>query len=163
MKVLQQMWYPGEDGIPIAKGTLTICKERDLKGIDKMRFSELRALLASQPDFASMKPEIQEEAEHRGHILMLGPKCHPECGNVLGIYQTILQTALRTQHHYSANYPSTCLVRTPPNSEATYCFSQQAWKWIDAYILSAENVNKYLFTTYILHALSYYQIKHLFL
>ena len=54
-KVLQQMWYPGEDGTPIAKGALKICKERGLKVIDKMRLDELRALLASQPDFASFK------------------------------------------------------------------------------------------------------------
>ena len=62
-KVLQQLWYPGQDETPIVKGALRICKERGLKGIEKMRLDEIRALLASQPDFASVKPEIQEETE----------------------------------------------------------------------------------------------------
>ena len=81
-KVLQQMWYPGPDGKPIAKGALRICKERGFPGIEKMRCDDLRALLASQPDFASVKPEIQEEVERRGHILLFGPQCHPECMHV---------------------------------------------------------------------------------
>ena len=75
-KVLQQMRYPGQDGTPIAKGALRVCKERGLKGIEKMRLDDLRALLASQPDFACVKPEIQLEAERRRHILLFGPKCH---------------------------------------------------------------------------------------
>ena len=42
-RVEQQMWYPGPDGTPIAKGALHICK---------------------------------------GHIILFGPKCHPECMHV---------------------------------------------------------------------------------
>ena len=81
-RVQQQMWYAGPDRTPIAKGTLRICRERGLPGIEKMRLNELRALLSSQPDFACLKPELQEEAERRGHILLFGPKCHPECMHV---------------------------------------------------------------------------------
>ena len=47
-----------------------------------MRLDDLRALLASQPDFASVKSEIQQEGERCGHILLFGPKCHPECMHV---------------------------------------------------------------------------------
>ena len=82
MRVQQQMWYIGPDGTKIAKGALTICKERGLPGVDKMKRNELGALLASQPDFMSVCPEIQEEVERRGHILLFGPKCHPECMHV---------------------------------------------------------------------------------
>ena len=52
MRVQQQMWYIGPDGTKIAKGAITICKERGLPGVDKMKRNELRALLASQPDFS---------------------------------------------------------------------------------------------------------------
>ena len=81
-KVEQQMWYLGPDGTQIAKGALHICRERGLPGIEDMRLSELRALLSSQPDFGALKPELQEEPERRGHILLFGPKCHPECMHV---------------------------------------------------------------------------------
>ncbi|KAL5469087.1 hypothetical protein EMCRGX_G030283 [Ephydatia muelleri] len=66
IRVQQQMWYTGLDGMPIGKGALTICKERGLPGVhDKMRRDELRALRNTQPDFTSVKPEIQEEVERR--------------------------------------------------------------------------------------------------
>ena len=74
IRVQQQMWYAGPDGMPIAKGALTICKERGLPGVhDKMRRNELRALLYTEPDFTSVKPEVQEEVDRRGHILLFGP------------------------------------------------------------------------------------------
>ena len=79
-KVKQQIWYPGPDETPIAKGALR--RERGLPGIENMQLNELRALLPSQPDFACLKPEIQEEAERCGHILLFGPKYHPECMHV---------------------------------------------------------------------------------
>ena len=47
-----------------------------------MKHDELRTLLANQPDFASVKPELQELVEERGHILLFGPKCHPECMHI---------------------------------------------------------------------------------
>ena len=62
------MWFTGPDGSPIAKGALQICKEIGLPGVENMRCDELRALLASQPDFMSVCPEIQEEVERRGYI-----------------------------------------------------------------------------------------------
>ena len=52
-------WYPGQDGKPIPKDALRICTEQGLKGIEKIRLDELRAL----PDFASVKHEIQVKAE----------------------------------------------------------------------------------------------------
>ena len=55
------MWYPGPNGEQIAKGALRICTERGLPGVEGMRCDELRTLLAAQPDFANVKPEIQEE------------------------------------------------------------------------------------------------------
>ena len=59
-RVEQQMWYPGTDGTPIV-----LCREQGLPGIENMQLNELRALLSSQPDFACLKPEIQEEAERK--------------------------------------------------------------------------------------------------
>ena len=38
----------------VAKGALTICMERGWEGSEQMRHDELRALLASQPDFCSV-------------------------------------------------------------------------------------------------------------
>ena len=73
------MWYWGPDGTKVAKGALTICQERCLPGIETMKHDELRALLASQPDFMSVRSEIEELVESQGHILLFGPKCHPEC------------------------------------------------------------------------------------
>ena len=97
------MWYPGPDGKPIAKGALRICKEQSFQGIEKMRHDDdLRALLTSQPDFASVKPEIQEDVEQCGHILLFSSKSHPECmhvENVLVLCEAILQATLWTQHH----------------------------------------------------------------
>eukprot|EP00731_Ephydatia_muelleri_P006424 Em0003g672a len=49
---------------------------------ERMKCDELRTLLANQPDFASVKPELQELVEERGHILLFGPKCHPECMHI---------------------------------------------------------------------------------
>ncbi|KAL5502618.1 hypothetical protein EMCRGX_G009419 [Ephydatia muelleri] len=49
---------------------------------ERMKRDELRTLLANQPDFASVKPELQELVEERGHILLFGPKCHPECMHI---------------------------------------------------------------------------------
>lgn len=75
-QVQQQMWYPGQNGEQIAKGALRICMERGLPGVEGMRRDELRTLLAAQPDFANVKPEIQE-VERRCQILLFGPKCYP--------------------------------------------------------------------------------------
>ena len=145
-KVLQQMWYPGQDGTPIAKGALRVCKERGLKGIEKMRLDDLRALLASQPDFASVKPEIQQEAERRGHILLFGPKCHPECMHVEMCWAHVKQycrqhcgqsiTALRTslQHALSEQHLTV---------KQHTAFSQHTWKWIEAYSHEADGVAVY--------------------
>lgn len=66
------MWYPGPDGAHIAKGALTVCRECGLAGIEGMKSDEFRTLLDNQPDFASIKPELQEVAEERGHILLFG-------------------------------------------------------------------------------------------
>ena len=76
-RVAQQMWYLSDDGTCTAKGALWICTERGLPGVSDLRRYELRALLAMQPDFMGVKPELQEEVESRGHILLFGPKCHP--------------------------------------------------------------------------------------
>ena len=76
------MWYTGPTGLALAKGALRICQERGLVGAENMRHDELRTLLSNQPDFASVKPELQEEVERRGHILLFGPKCHPECMHI---------------------------------------------------------------------------------
>ena len=145
-KVLQQMWYPGQDGTPIAKGALRVCKERGLKGIEKMRLDDLRALLASQPDFASVKPEIQQEAERRGHILLFGPKCHPECMHVEMCWAHVKQycrqhcgqsiTALRTslQHALSEQHLTV---------KQHTAFSQHTWMWIEAYSHEADGVAVY--------------------
>ena len=70
------------------------CKECGLPDVENMRRDEFRDLLSSQPDFSSVKPEIQEYVEHRGHILLFGPKCHPECIHIEMCWATILQTAL---------------------------------------------------------------------
>ena len=78
----QQMRFSGPDGTPVPKGALRICKERGLPNVENMRRDELRDLLSSQPDFSSVKPEIQEYVEHRGHILLFGPKCHPDCMHI---------------------------------------------------------------------------------
>ena len=56
VRVQQQMWFTGPDGSKIANGALRIYQERGLPGIDKFRHDELRALLASQPDFQSVCP-----------------------------------------------------------------------------------------------------------
>ena len=66
VQVQQQMWYPGSNGEQIVKGALRICTERGLPGVEGMRRDELRTLLAAQPDFANVKPEIQEEVERCG-------------------------------------------------------------------------------------------------
>ena len=145
-KVLQKMWHPGQDGTPIAKGALRVCKERGLKGMEKMRLDYLRALLASQPDFASVKPEIQQEAERRGHILLFGPKCHPECMHVEMCWAHVKQycrqhcgqsiTALRTslQHALSEQHLTV---------KQHTAFSQHTWKWIEAYSHEADGVAVY--------------------
>ena len=52
VQVQQQMWYPGPNG---EQGALRIC---GLPGVEGMRRDELRTLLAAQPDFADVKPEI---------------------------------------------------------------------------------------------------------
>ena len=93
-----------------------ICKERGLPGVSNMRRDELRALLSEQPDFKNVKPELQDEVERRGHILLFGPKCHPECmfvemcwahvkhycrqhcGNSIITLRKSLQYALSTQY-----------------------------------------------------------------
>ena len=57
---MQQMWYLSDDGTLTAKGALSICRERGLHGIENLKRDdhELRALLSSQPDFMSIKPEL---------------------------------------------------------------------------------------------------------
>ena len=60
VQVQQQMWYPGLNG---EQGALRIC---GLPGVEGMRRDELRTLLAAQPDFVNVKPEIQEEVERCG-------------------------------------------------------------------------------------------------
>ena len=82
VQVQQHKWYPGPNGEQIAKGALRICTESGLPGVKGMRCEELKTLLAAQPDFANAKPEVQEEVERRGHILLSGPKCHPECMHI---------------------------------------------------------------------------------
>ena len=137
VRVQQQMWYPGPGGAPIAKGALTICRERGLAGIDTcMKRDELRSLLGNQPDFTSVKPELQEAVEERGHILLFGPKCHPECmpiemcwahvkqycrqhcGNSIVALRKSLQYALSVQHL---------------SVKLHTAFSDHSWKWIEAY------------------------------
>ena len=145
-RVQQEMWYAGPDGTPIAKGALRICRERGLSGIEKMRLNELRALLSSQPDFACLKPELQEEAERRGHILLFGPKCHPECmhvemcwshvkhycrqhcGHSITTLRATLSYALSAQHLTVHHHTS---------------FSDHTWKWIEAYASEADGIVVY--------------------
>ena len=140
------MWYTGPTGLPVAKGALRICQERGLVGAENMRRDELRTLLSNQPDFASVKPELQEEVERRGHILLFGPKCHPECmhiemcwvhikkycrqhcGNNIVTLRTSLQYALSQQ------YLSVTLHTA---------FSNHAWKWIEAYSKEADGLVVY--------------------
>ena len=130
------MWYPGPNGEQITMGALRICTERGLPSVKGMRRDELRTLLAAQPDFANVKPEIQDEVERRGHILLFGPKCHPECmhiemcwahvkkycrqhcGHTITALQTSLEHAL-SQHHLTVQLHT--------------AFSNHAWKWIEAY------------------------------
>ena len=101
-----------------------------------MKRNELRALLASQPDFMSVHPEIQEEVERRGHILLFGPKYHPECMYVEMCWSYIKHycrqhcghsiTSLReaTRHAFS---PQHLTVQTHTS------YSDRAWRWIEAY------------------------------
>ena len=136
VRVQQHMWFPGPDGTPVPKGALRICEERGLPNLENMRRDELRALLSSQPDFSSVKPEIQEEVERRGHILLFGPKCHPECMHVELCWAHVKRycrqhcghniTTLRTQlqHALSSEYLTVQLHTS---------FSNHAWKWIEAY------------------------------
>ena len=101
-----------------------------------MKRDELRSLLGNQPDFASVKPELQEAIEERGHILLFGPKCHPECmpiemcwahvkqycrqhcGNSIVALRKSLQYALSVQHL---------------SVKLHTAFSDHCWKWIEAY------------------------------
>ena len=137
IRVQQQMWYAGPDGMPIAKGALTICKERGLPGVhDKMRRNELRALLNTQPDFTSVKPEVQEEVDCRGHILLFGPKCHPECMHVEMCWAHIKRycrqhcghniQALRSRLEFALSHDYLTV-----NLHTS--FSEHACKWIQAY------------------------------
>ena len=85
-----------------------VCASDVVSGV--MRRDEHRAPLSSQPDFSSVKPEIQEYIEHRGHIMLFGSKCRPECMHIeMCLYQTILQTALWSslqlyKHNYSMHF-----------------------------------------------------------
>ena len=146
VQVQQQMWYPGPNGEQIAKGALRICTERGLPGVEGMRRDELRTLLAAQPDFANVKPEIQEEVERRGHILLFGPKCHPECMHIEMCWAHVKKycrqhcghtiTALRTSlEHALSQHHLTVQLHT--------AFSNHAWKWIEAYCNEANGFAVY--------------------
>ena len=137
IRVQQQMWYTGLDGMPIAKGALTICKERGLPGVhDKMRRDELRALLNTQPDFTSVKPEIQEEVERRGHILLFGPKCHPECMHVEMCWAHIKRYCRQHCGHNIQSLRSRleyALSQDHLTVNLHTSFSEHVWQWIQAY------------------------------
>lgn len=134
------------DGSPFAKGALTICMERGLDVSEHMRRDELRALLASQPDFCSIKPELQEEVEGCGQILLFGPKCHPECMHIELCWVHVKRycrqhcgkniMALRPNLEYALS--SEYLTRKIHTD-----FSNHAWKWVEAYSNEADGLMAY--------------------
>ena len=73
---------------------------------DKMKWDDLRALLASQPDFCSVRPELQELVESRWHIYfyLVQDACHPECMQLscagqLGACETLLQATVWQEYN----------------------------------------------------------------
>ena len=117
-----------------------------MPGIEDMRLSELRALLSSQPDFGALKPEIQEEAERRGHILLFGPKCHPECMHVEMCWSHIKQYC-RKHCGQSITSLRACLDHALSTQHLTVyhhtTFSDHTRKWIEAYAHEADGIVVY--------------------
>ena len=74
----------------------------------------------NQPDFASVKPELQEAVEERGHILLFGPKCHPECMPIEMCWAHVKQYC--GQHCGSPKKPPVCTVSATSLSEASHSF-----------------------------------------
>ena len=135
-RVMQQMWYLGDDGTPTAKGALRICKERGLLGIEKLKRDELRVLLSSQPDFMSVKPELQEVVESRGHILLFGPKCHPECMFVEMCWAHVKHYCRQHCGHSITSLRKSLMYALSPEYltvKLQTSFSDHTWKWIEAY------------------------------
>ena len=133
-RVEQQMWYPGTDGTPIA-----LCREQGLPGIENMQLNELRALLSSQPDFACLKPEIQEEENAVAtfylalNVIQNACKsilqyCRKNCGQSITNLRANLHYAFSTQHQIVNHHTS---------------FSDHTWKWIEAYTHEANGIAVY--------------------
>ena len=138
IRMQPQMWYPGADGSPVAKGALTICMERDLVVNKHMRRDERRArpfLLPNQTSVV-LSQNYKKKLNAVAISFCLAPNAHPECMHIELCWAHVKRycrqhcgrniMALRTNLEYAL---SSEYLTTKIHTD----FSNHAWKWIEAY------------------------------
>ena len=136
------------------KGVRLVLMERAIWPGEGLTLDDARALLASQPNFASQRMWLQETSESRGSLIILYPKFYPEF-NWIEMYWGECKRYSRKHCTYRFKDLIQILpdALRSPSLATMRRFAQKSFRYMDAY---REKNGQFLTTTQVEHAVRKY-------